>query len=251
VSAIRICFKRYGGMNPEIIGNAELYHGDALEILPMLPPGCADMLFTDPPYGVGYRGGHFNPYRTPLVNDDDTTIYGEFLIHILRIIRGPCYMFFSDKKGCDVYKAIEENKFEIHAVIIWHKINATYAAMGAQYKQRHEPILYFTPSGVVTRWCGSSRESTIWEFRREAQNNFHPTQKPPTHARKAIRNHDINSILDPFMGSGSFGVAAAEEGKSFIGIEICQEYFDIACKRIEGAQAQGKLFNKNNEVISK
>jgi DNA modification methylase len=72
----------------------------------------------------------------------------------------------------------------------------------------------------------------------------HPTQKPVTVMEWAIRQckKDPMTILDPFMGSGTTGVACANLGRKFIGIEIEEKYFDIACERITAAQAQGRLF---------
>ncbi len=192
-----------------------------------------EMMFTDPPYGVDYKGGHFNPNRKSIENDTTTEIYNDFLRNTSPYIIGPCYMWFAGSKGLDVYKSVHANNFEIHALIVWHKINATYAAMNAQYKQRHEPCLYFKPKGSTLRWCGASTESTLWEIKRDSQNTLHPTQKPVALAEKAIGNHNAKTVADFFCGSGSTIIAAERLGRKCYAMEIEPHYCDVAIQRWE------------------
>ena len=201
----------------------------------------AEMMFTDPPYGVDYSGGiQFNKdgeaktnNREKLKNDNSTQIYYDFLPVAISSIDGPCYMWFADSKARDVYNALYDNKCEIHALIIWHKTNATYAAMNAQYKQRHEPCLYFKPKGSTLRWCGETTEATIWNQDRDGINDLHPTQKPVALASKAIRNHESKSVLDLFCGSGSTLIASEQLGRKCYGMEISPNYCDVIVKRWE------------------
>jgi DNA modification methylase len=201
----------------------------------------AEMMFTDPPYGVDYSGGiQFNKNgeaktnnREKLKNDNSTQIYYDFLPVAISATDGPCYMWFSDSKTRDVYNALYDNKCEIHALIIWHKTNATYAAMNAQYKQRHEPCLYFKSKGSTLRWCGETTEATIWNQDRDGINDLHPTQKPVALASKAIRNHESKSVLDLFCGSGSTLIAAEQLGRKCYGMEISPNYCDVIVKRWE------------------
>jgi len=201
----------------------------------------AEMMFTDPPYGVDYSGGiQFNKNgeaktnnREKLKNDNSTQIYYDFLPVAISATDGPCYMWFAGSKARDVYNALYDNKCEIHALIIWHKTNATYAAMNAQYKQRHEPCLYFKPKGSTLRWCGETTEATIWNQDRDGINDLHPTQKPVALASKAIRNHESKSVLDLFCGSGSTLIAAEQLGRKCYGMEISPNYCDVIVKRWE------------------
>lgn len=223
------------------LGNHRLLCGDSTkseDVERLMNGEKADMVFTDPPYGVDYQGGHFHSgdvnikrKREKLKADNSTIIYNEFLKKIIPVVEGPCYMFFADNKGRDVYNAVFEVGCEIHALIIWHKTNATYAAMNAQYKQRHEPCLYFKPKGKTLRWCGASTENTLWEIKTDGRNNFHPTQKPIALAEKAIRNHKIKNILDPFLGSGSTLIAAEKTNRKCYGIEIDSHYCDVIISR--------------------
>ena len=219
-----------------VLGNHRLLCGDATkkeDVERLMDGQIADMVFTDPPYGVDYKGGHFNPYRKKLKADDTTAIYGQFLPTAIPFIDGPIYLWFADSRGYDVYNAVIKNKGEIHALIIWHKINATYAAMNAQYKQRHEPCLYFKPKGKTLRWCGASTESTLWEIKRDSVNDMHPTQKPVELALRAIKNHKAITVLDLFLGSGSTLIACEKTNRKCYGMEIDNHYCDVIVKRWE------------------
>jgi len=201
----------------------------------------ADIMFTDPPYGVDYSGGiQFQKNgtvqknnREKLKNDSTTQIYNDFLPIALAVVDGPCYMWFADSKARDVYNAVHDNECEVHALIIWHKTNATYAAMNAQYKQRHEPCLYFKPRGSTLRWCGETTEATVWNQDRDGINEFHPTQKPVALAAKALKNHEAATVLDMFCGSGTTLIAAEQLGRKCYGMEISPAYCDVIVQRWE------------------
>lgn len=206
----------------------------------LLNGALIEMMFTDPPYGVNYEGGHFHSgdvqvkrKRESLQGDESDQVYSAFLDIWIHVVDGPCYVFHAGSCPHELYKAIERHQAEIHALIIWHKVNATYAAMNAQYKQRHEPCLYFKPKGKVTRWKGPSDECTIWEEKRDSINNFHPTQKPVCLAARAIKNHDIKIIADPFLGSGSTLIAADQLGRVCYGMEISPAYCQVILERYE------------------
>jgi len=210
----------------------------------------AEMMFTDPPYGVNYSGGiQFNgnggaitSNRKKMENDEDAGIYARFLPVALPHIDGPCYAWFADDRGGKlVYDAIINNKCEIHAMIIWNKINATYAAMNAQYKQRHEPCMYFKPRKSTLRWIGPSDECTVWDEKRDGINEYHPTQKPVALPERALRNHAATIILDPFLGSGTTIVACEHLGRLGRGVEIAPSYVAVALERLAGMGLEPEL----------
>ncbi len=224
-----------------LLGRHKLMCGDCTsreDIKILMAEEKADMLFTDPPYGVNYTGGHFHSGdvnikrpREKLIADDTANIYREFLPVVLPFVDGPCYMWFAGTKGREVYNALHENNTEIHALLIWHKVNAKYAAMNAQYKQRHEPCLYFKPKGSTLRWIGPTTESTVWEIKRDAVNEYHPTQKPISLAAKAIKNHDVRVVLDVFGGSGSTLVACEQLDRICYMMELDEKYVDVIVDR--------------------
>ena len=230
------------------LGEHRLLCGDSTipeHVAKLMAGEKAEMMFTDPPYGVSYEGGHFHSgdvkikrKREKLAYDDSTAIYPAFLPVALSVVDGPCYMWFADSKVRDVYNAVYDAGCELHALIIWHKTNATYAAMNAQYKQRHEPCLYFKPRGSTLRWCGASTEATVWNQDRDGINEFHPTQKPIALAAKAIGNHEAKIIFDAFNGSGSTLMACEQLGRKCRAIEISPAYVAVAIER--WADATGK-----------
>lgn len=239
--------KKWGVVSGDLwqIGEHRLLCGDSTnpEHLDRLLDGViAEMMFTDPPYGVNYEGGHFHSgdvnikrEREKLEADDTTAIYFEFLPVTLPHVDGPCYMWFADTKAGDVYNAVHQSGCEVHALLIWHKINATYAAMNAQYKQRHEPCLYFKPKRSTLRWCGASTEATLWEIAKDGQNAFHPTQKPIELAMKAVGNHKAKTVLDVFGGSGSTLVACQNLNRKCYAIEISPNYCAVILERMQTA----------------
>lgn len=226
-----------------LLGDHRLLCGDstkAEDVKRLMAGAKAEMMFTDPPYGVNYEGGHFHSgnvnvkrVREKLEHDDSTDIYPRFLPVALSVVDGPCYMWFAGSKALPVYQAVEDCKCTVSALLIWHKTNATYAAMNAQYKQRHEPCLYFKPSKSTLRWIGPSDACTLWEFKRDGVNEFHPTQKPIALAANALKNHKAESVLDCFCGSGSTLIAAEQLNRKCYGMEISPAYCDVIVKRWE------------------
>lgn len=211
---------------------------DAEQVSELMNGIRADIMFTDPPYGVCYEGGHFHSgdvnikrRREKLTADENADIYPKFLSAVLSFIDGPCYMWFAGSKAYPVYKALNDEDCEISALIIWHKINATYAAMNAQYKQRHEPCLYFKPKGSTLRWKGPSDECTLWEEKKDGRNDLHPTQKPVHLAGRAIRNHECKTVADFFLGSGSTLIAADQLNRICYGMEISPKYCHVIIER--------------------
>ena len=237
-----------------LLGEHRLLCGDSTkkeDVAKLTENKKAEMMFTDPPYGVNYEGGHFHSgnvnikrKREKLAKDETAQIYYDFLPIAIQFVEGPCYIWFSDSKTRDIYNALFDNTCEIHALIIWHKTNATYAAMNAQYKQRHEPCLYFKPKGSTLRWCGASTEATIWNQDRDGINDLHPTQKPVALASKAIRNHESKSVLDLFCGSGSTLIAAEQLGRKCYGMEISPNYCDVIVKRWENLTGKKAVLAK-------
>jgi len=216
-------------MKPVIIGDATLYLGDCMDVLPTL--GRFDACITDPPYGIGENSAKVaSRSRThngkPLVTD-----YGFFdwdkappnpeVIDLIRT-KGECLAFFGG------------NYFYLPPTscwLVWDKMNSGDFA-------DCELVWTNWPKAVRRlqwRWNGMIRQGN------EAR--YHPTQKPLEVMKWVIELcPKAETILDPFAGSGTTGVAAIQMGRKFTGIEREPKYFDIACKRIEQAYAQGQLF---------
>lgn len=213
-------------MNPVIIGDATLYLGDCMDILPTLPK--VDAVITDPPYGIGEsskkvasRGklaaptdyGHFDWDKAPAAAE---------IIEKIREISDYQAIFGGN------YFALPPSS----CWLVWDKLNGKNDFADCEL--------------AWTNWPKAVRRiQWLWNgmIRQGHEERFHPTQKPLEVMKWAIELcPKAETILDPFMGSGTTGVAAIQLGRKFIGIEREPKYFEIACKRIEQAMAQGKLF---------
>jgi site-specific DNA-methyltransferase (adenine-specific)/modification methylase len=211
----------------EKIGNATLYLADCRDVLPTLPK--VDAVITDPPYGIGEAAGK-NASRGKLAvakdfgNDswDDEPISPD-LIQMVRHA-GKWTVIFGGN-----YYALPAAR----CWLVWDKENGESDFADCELAWTNLPKAV---RRIRYMWNGMLRANG--EVRGD-----HPTQKPIGVMAWAI-NHvpePCRTILDPFMGSGTTGVAAMNLQRQFIGIEREAKYFDIACRRIEDAQRQGRL----------
>ncbi|MCP4599231.1 MAG: site-specific DNA-methyltransferase [Proteobacteria bacterium] len=237
-----------------ILGEHRLLCGDStqMEDVDRLMNGeKADLVFTDPPYGVDYSGGiQFSKegvatvgQQEKLKNDDSTDLYSEVIPIVAKISKGPCYVWFAGSRGAKVYAAIEDVG-EIHALIIWVK-NGGFGALNANYKHKHEPCLYWKPTGTKLNFIGATTETTVWEIDKDGLNKLHPTQKPVLLAETAIRNHSGNIVADLFLGSGSTLIACEKTSRKCYGMEIDPHYCDIIIKRWE--EYTGQIAEREQE----
>lgn len=223
-----------------LLGEHRLMCGDStiIEDVDKLMDGKkADMVFTDPPYGVKYTGGiqikngEFIKNNRDMILNDEVDIY-ESVFKILSIYsNGPCYIWFAGTKAKSLFKYAEKYG-DIHAMIIWVK-NGGYGALNANYKQKHEPCLYWKPKNKKLNFIGDSNETTIWEINKDGINEYHPTQKPIELVMKAIKNHNANLVLDLFGGSGSTLMAAELTNRTCYMMELDPQYVDVIIRRYE------------------
>lgn len=214
------------------IGNCTLYRGDCLEIMPTL--GTFDAVVTDPPYGInqdkGFRGAKgFGGYGKPIARRryaggwDNEPPSAELFSLILS--KAPQCVIFGGNYFSGILPTGQH-------WLVWNKKNTMPSFSDCELAWTNIPkksvkIFEYEYNGLIGR--------------REAR--AHPTQKPVEVMRWALRQpKDAQTILDPFMGSGTTGVACVKEGRSFTGIELDKGYFDIACKRIEDAYSQPDMF---------
>jgi site-specific DNA-methyltransferase (adenine-specific) len=210
-------------MRVERIGNATLYLGDCLEILPTLPK--VDAVITDPPYGIGKdgqkrsTGGHGGRKEYEFLGWDAERPSPAHFDALLRA--ADKHVIWGGNYFADLLPASMK-------WLVWDK--------GQRINQSDGELAYTSMNGAL-RICTMNRVELM------SDGAEHPTQKPVRLMEWCI---DLagkpQTILDPFMGSGSTGVAALRLERNFIGIEIEPKYFDIACERIENAQRQERLF---------
>ncbi len=209
-----------------VIGNAELWLGDCRKILPSLPK--VDAVITDPPYGISASAGTGKYGRLKIEASGDlgwdAAAPDGALLSMVVNGGGRVVMF-----GGNYFSLPASRNF-----LVWDK--------GAGFKGRD-----FAECEMA--WCSWDGNARILSHDPLARGDYrngnkeHPTQKPVAVMEWAIRHAgSVTTILDPFMGSGTTGVACMNLGRKFIGIEREVKYFDIACRRIEDAQRQARIF---------
>lgn len=214
-------------MRVETIGRATLYLGDCRDILPTLPK--VDAVVTDPPYGIRYASapvvGKNRPAETKYIKSDwdesAPDLSGVIAASPKAIIWGGNYFGLNPSR----------------CWLVWRK-----------------PDIAPSLSPVELAWTNLDRNCGFFEhsisatgLERVRSGSGHPTQKPVKLMRWCLGFlSDAETILDPFMGSGTTGVAAAQMGKAFIGIERDPTYFELACRRIREANGDdaGPLFGE-------
>lgn len=211
----------------EHIGDATLYLGDCLEILPTLGP--VDAVVTDPPYGMAFVSNHRQEKHLPIHGDKTADIALSVIEWARNNAKHSAYIFGRWDNILEYPKP--------KSLITWVKNNWSMGDLEHEHARQSEAIFYYP--GPEHRW-GSSRPTDV-VFADRTGNENHPTEKPETLMRKVVE-WTRGLVLDPFMGSGTTGVACANLGRKFIGIEIEPKYFDIACRRIEDAYKQPRLF---------
>lgn len=205
----------------EIIGDCRLILGDCLEVLPTLAK--FDALITDPPYGIAdkWKGGFSEKHgwgkaktETVLRNEWD----GKPLDHrALDII-------LASAKEAIIWGG---NYFDLPPSRCWFVWN--------------KPERNFTLAEAELAWTNRDNVVRVIDAVRSDVGRVHPTQKPLEVMRWCV-DKTKGSVVDPFMGSGTTGVACAKAGRRFVGIELEPSYFEIACERIRKAYAQPDMF---------
>jgi DNA modification methylase len=218
--------------DPVVIGRAALYLGDCRDILPTLPK--VNAVVTDPPYGIGFE---YEGY-------DDT------LENLIGLIDGfmPASLAVADR----VIVTPGISNVQRYPIADWigawtWQTTATYGKLG--YSQ-WQPILYYGKDlsgfGSVNGAIKSDRIHFTGgpPTKDDLDGGAHTCPKPLGFMKRLLQRFTVEDecVCDPFMGSGTTGVAAVQMGRDFIGIEREPKYFEIACRRIEEAQRQGDLF---------
>jgi DNA modification methylase len=223
-----------------ILGKHRVMCGDSTSIDAvdkLMAGGKADMVFTDPPYGVNYDGGHAvkGKRREKLKNDATPEIYDGVMPVIYSVSKdgAATYLWFSDSKSAAVTAAVTAAGYEVRNTLIWNKNVAQFGAIGAQYKSKHEPCLYCFKKGHAPYWAGPNNEVSVWDIKRCPKNEHHPTQKPVELAERALGNSSKggDTILDLFGGSGSTLIACEKTGRESRLMELDPKYCDVIVKR--------------------
>lgn len=210
--------------------------GDCLERMKEIESGSVDMILTDPPYGMNLKPQRKSAkfHGEKIINDDTLSWVGAFFFECFRVTpKNSVSMFFCNHHCVSEFiVSAKDAGYDIKNLIVWDK---GHFGMGGNWRPVHELILICTKGRFVTK---ANNLRSIIEFKKiHHSKSVHPTEKPVDILEHLISEPDYKpqTILDPFMGSGSTGVAAKNLNRKFIGIELDEDYFNIAKKRIEEA----------------
>jgi len=247
------------------IGGHRLLCGDSTDsdqVAKLMNGNKADMVFTDPPYGVSYEGGHNTKKRKGIENDtlqnkDLSNLFTDSLntACIFTQDYAPFYIWYASGKSVETFEGLGCTPLEVRAIVCWYKVNSGLGAFMAQYIPNYEPCIYAHKIGQSIKWYGPTDEKTIWELKNDQKNKFHPTQKPVELPERAINNsskvEDI--IYDCFLGSGSTMVASHQLKRKCYGMELDPKYCQVIIDRMMQlddsleVKINGNIYNGNTE----
>lgn len=227
-------------MRKEVFENCELYCGDCLEIMLTLPPASVDLVLTDFPYGEVNRPDNglrnLNVGCADEVNFDVKQVLGL----LASISKGSIYCFCGTEQVSDIRKILVEKKYSTR-LLIWEKTNPSPMNGEHIWLSGIECCVFGKKAGgCFNAHC----QNTVLRYPSpDNKKRFHPTQKPISLMEflLTVSSCKKDIVLDPFMGSGTTGVACVRNERKFIGIELNDKYFDIACRRIEAESKQLKF----------
>ncbi len=219
-----------------LLGRHRLLCGDStkVETYERLMDGKkANLVITDPPYGVSYDGS-----QGTIKNDDlKGEAFYEFLFaaftNMEKIMANDAsiYIFHADTKGLYFRRAFEDTGFHLSGVCQWVKQSLVLGR--APYQFRHEPVLFGFKKKGRHKWYAGRSETTVWEFDKPSRSELHSTMKPVPLIAYPIKNSSaVNAIVvDPFSGSFSTGIACEQLDRICYAIELEERFVDVGVKR--------------------
>lgn len=215
--------------------NATLYLGDCIDILPTLDK--VDAVITDPPYGTSSLWKSKNGTPKNKSTDKKWALFGDGeIIHWDIAVDEIVFSLPLLSKKTIIWGGQMYSLPPSRSWLVWNKI-----------------IRNFSTGVCELAWTNLDKPINAFDYSHgqlAIEGKLHPTQKPLPLMKWCIEQaENPNTILDPFMGSGTTGVAAIQMGRKFIGIEREPKYFDIACKRIEQASKQVDMFIEQPKAI--
>lgn len=247
----------------------DLRRGDALRVLGELPDASVDALITDPPYSSGgfTRGDRVLPASTKYVNSDAKIERAEFagdnrdqrgflawcslwLAESLRVVRpgSPVALFSDWRQLATVTDAIQAGGFVFRGIAVWDKGPSGGRPQMGRFRSSCEFVVWGSAGPMQAR-AEIGCLPGIWHHSVDLADKHHITGKPTPLMREIVKICPPGGVvLDPFMGSGTTGVAAIQTGRRFVGVEVTEANFDVAerrlrqaCDEASGVEAQGEL----------
>ena len=223
----------------------ELWQGDCLELIKQMPDGSIDCVVTDPPYKMNHStGGCTNigmknkwlgniKAGNTVMNFRIDIKFSDWLPEVFRVLKNGshCYIFCNDKNIQELLNEATKCGFKESNILVWIKNNAT----PNRYYMKNLEFVLFLYKGKAKPINNMGSKCAVEVKNINGKSKLHATQKPVELLEIFINNStkENDVVFDPFMGSGSTGVACVNTGRKFIGIELEKQYLYIAEKRIE------------------
>lgn len=231
--------------------NITLLKGDCLELMKNIPDSSVDLVFTDPPYKLasgGRRGTILPTKNTPFSESGEcfqnkTPNFAEWIPELYRVLKPSSYAFImtNDRNLKEIWNLCEKNNFVFCEILVIRKNTAVPSCYF--YKSCEFALMFRKGEYKKLERFGTK---TVFDVNMpRGIDKLHPTEKPTGFIEKILidttKAGDL--IIDPFMGSGSTGVACVNTNRQFIGVELDEAYFEIAKNRIK--EAQNKVHSKS------
>ena len=227
-----------------------LIHGDCNEVLKEIPSESIDLIITDPPYGINFESSSQNYNKRDGVNNiyiktgkhyfdkiqNDDVVSVEWLEDAYRVLKdGTAIYIFCHWQTYSYLVDWVEKYFKVKNMIVLNKSNHGMGDLKGSYAPKHE-LLLFAVKGRHNFQEDLPRPKDVWDVpvKYSGAKRYHPNEKPLSWFTNPIiySSKEGDVVLDPFMGSGSTGVAALSYGRHFVGVELDKKYFDIAHQRL-------------------
>lgn len=233
-----------------ILGEHRLVCADATQASSykqLLAGQRVQMIWSDLPYNVNYANSAKDKLRgkhRPILNDNLGDGFYDFVFDALSLMLPHCdgavYIAMSSSELDTLQAAFRAAGGKWSTFIIWAK--HTFTLGRADYQRQYEPILYGWPEGSSRHWCGDRDQGDVWNIKKPARNDLHPTMKPVELMERSIRNSSRpgDVVLDCFGGSGSTLIAAEKAGRRCFMMELDPKYCDVIVRRwqeFSGGQA--------------
>ena len=211
-----------------------------------LPDNSIDLIVTDPPYIMNYKGrgkDKAHKFTHTILNDDNEQIIIDYIKECSRILKddSAIYMFCNSNR-IELFKTELEKYFNMKNIIVWVKSHWTSGDTLAQYGKMHEFLMY---ANKGRRKLNGKRIGDVWSYKKVVgKGQLHQNQKPLDLIIKTIlRSSDEGDLVfDGFMGSGTTAIACIKTNRRYLGYELDKEYFDIASQRVRDELSQISMF---------
>ena len=241
-----------------ILGNHRLVCGDATQAPSyeqLLAGQRVQMIWSDLPYNVNYANSAKDKLRgkhRPILNDNLGEGFYDFVFDALSLMLPHCdgavYIAMSSSELDTLQAAFRAAGGKWSTFIIWAK--HTFTLGRADYQRQYEPILYGWPEGSSRHWCGDRDQGDVWNIKKPARNDLHPTMKPVELMERSIRNSSRpgDVVLDCFGGSGSTLIAAEKSGRRCFMMELEPKYCDVIVRRWQEFSG-GKAISEDGQRV--